>query len=156
MSPNVGPLFGAKGWLDYYLYPHRWGFELLVDGSDLKEHQGRFEPGGVYHKLIEDGVVSTYAILDFRSKRLVDPKPDVLHIVFSEDFEEVALHRSGRSPRKLMLKTEVRGCMRVIKRIAETYNDEIYSYFIWNDVHDKIFGTDKGYRKLKVAENEHN
>ena len=104
MSTNVGPLFGAKGYLDFYLLPQRWGFELLVDGSELKEHQERFSPGGVYHKLIQDEVVSEYAILDMRTKRLVEAKPDVLHIVFSEDFEKATLHRSGSSPRKLMLR----------------------------------------------------
>lgn len=105
MSPNVGPLFGAKGYLDYYLLPHRWGFELLVDGSELKEHQTRFGPGGAYHKLIRDGVVSEHAILDLRTKPLVEADPDVLHIVFSEDFEKATLHRSGSAPQSL----DVRG-----------------------------------------------
>jgi hypothetical protein len=96
ISPNVGPLFGAKGYLDYLLRPHYWGFEPLKDGSKLKDHKERFNPGGIYHNLIEDKVISEYAILDFRTKRLDKASPDMLHIEFSKDFKKATLHRLGR------------------------------------------------------------
>jgi hypothetical protein len=96
ISPNVGPLFGAKGYLDYLLCLHHWGFELLIDGSKLKDHKERFIPGRIYHKLIEDKVISEYAILDFWTKRLDKASPDMLHIEFSKDFKKATLHRLGK------------------------------------------------------------
>ena len=107
MSSNVGPLFGVTSYLDYYLHPQRWGFELLVDGSNLKGHKARFQSQGVYHKLIEDKVISEYAILDFRTKPLVLPSPDVLHIVFSKDFGKATLHRFGSVPNSLDIRGSV-------------------------------------------------
>lgn len=52
LSPDVGPLYGAKGYLDFLLSPLRWGFELLRDGSKPEEHMERFCIGGTYGKLL--------------------------------------------------------------------------------------------------------
>ena len=68
LSPDVGPLYGARGFLDFLLSPLDWGFELLRDGSKLEEHVERFGRGGAYNKLVLDKVVEQYVILDFRIK----------------------------------------------------------------------------------------
>ena len=41
LSPDVGPVFGVAGRVDFMLPPLKWGFELLADGQDMKEHVGR-------------------------------------------------------------------------------------------------------------------
>ena len=71
LSPNVGPLYGARGFLDFLLSPLDWDFELLRDGSNLEEHVQRFGLGSAYDKLVKDEVVKYYVILDFRMKPLV-------------------------------------------------------------------------------------
>ena len=47
LSPDVRPLYGARGFLDFLLSPLGWGFKLLRDGSNLEEHVERF--GQVVH-----------------------------------------------------------------------------------------------------------
>jgi hypothetical protein len=75
----------------------------LIDDSRLKEHKERFVQGGIYHKLIDDKDMSEYAILDFRTKRLIKASAGIWHIEFSEDFKEATLHRVGRLPQLLHL-----------------------------------------------------
>lgn len=41
LSPDVGPLLGVPGRMDFMLMPLKWGFELLADGQDIKEHVER-------------------------------------------------------------------------------------------------------------------
>ena len=42
-SPDVGRIFGTKGFLDFYVDRSRkWGVELVRDGDKLKEHAERF------------------------------------------------------------------------------------------------------------------
>ena len=42
LSPDVGPILGCKGMLDFVLMPLRYGFELLREGRDLQAHQDRY------------------------------------------------------------------------------------------------------------------
>lgn len=35
--------------IDFFIGGYEWGVELTRDGSGLKEHYGRFLPGGKYH-----------------------------------------------------------------------------------------------------------
>ena len=41
LSPDVGPVFGVAGRMDFMLLPLKWGFELLTDGQAIKEHVNR-------------------------------------------------------------------------------------------------------------------
>ncbi|KAG0605270.1 hypothetical protein M758_9G044700 [Ceratodon purpureus] len=101
LPPDVGPLYGARGFLDFFLSPLGWGFELLRDGSNLEEHVLRFGPGGAYDKLVKDEVVKEYVILDFRMKPLVQAVQGVCHVVFSNDFKMATLHTFGSGPETL-------------------------------------------------------
>jgi hypothetical protein len=52
-----------EGGLTFYIDGNlRWGIELLLKGSKLKEHISRFEVGGLYHSL----AVNQYLVVDFR------------------------------------------------------------------------------------------
>ena len=104
LSPDVGPLYGARGFLDFLLSPLGWGFELLRDGSNLEEHVERFGTGGAYDKLVQDEVVVQYVILDFRMKPLpqaFQANGPVCHIVFSDGFDTATLHTFGNEPETL-------------------------------------------------------
>ena len=104
LSPDVGPLYGARGFLDFLLSPLGWGFELLRDGSNLEEHVERFGIGGAYDKLVQDKVVVQYVILDFRMKPLgqtVQANSSICHIVFSNGFNTATLHTFGSEPETL-------------------------------------------------------
>ena len=41
LSPDVGPVFGVAGRMDFMLLRLKWGFELLTDGQAIKEHVDR-------------------------------------------------------------------------------------------------------------------
>ena len=103
LSPDVGPLYGAKGFLDFLLSPLRWGFELLRDGSKPEEHMERFSTSGRYSKLLQDEVVVEYVILDFVMKPLFKDvqASRLLHVVFSVDFKMATLHISMSGPETL-------------------------------------------------------
>ena len=104
LSPDVGPLYGARGFLDFLLSPLGWGFELLRDGSNLEEHVERFGTGGAYDKLVQDKVVVQYVILDFRMKPLVkavQANSSICHIVFSNGSNTATLHTFGSEPETL-------------------------------------------------------
>ncbi|KAG0563070.1 hypothetical protein M758_8G001700 [Ceratodon purpureus] len=106
ISPEVGRLFGAEGYLDYLLSPCGWGFELLRDGTNMKEHIERFEPDGIYSKLLEDKVVKDYVILDLRMKPFSQPiqSSHAVHVVFSDDFNMATLHTLGSEPEVLYVR----------------------------------------------------
>jgi hypothetical protein len=61
----------TSGEIDFYIDGNlRWGIELLIKGSKLKEHISRFEVGGLYYPL----AVNQFAVVDFRFfEKLVAP-----------------------------------------------------------------------------------
>ena len=74
-SPDVGRIFGAPGYLDFYV--EKWGVELVRDGDKLNEHAERFLPGGKYANI----PMNNHAIINFKfserhrvAKRLARPK----------------------------------------------------------------------------------
>jgi hypothetical protein len=53
----------TSGEIDFYIDGNlRWGIELLIKGSKLKEHISRFEVGGLYYPL----AVNQFVVVDFR------------------------------------------------------------------------------------------
>jgi hypothetical protein len=55
--------YSTSGEIDFYIDGNlRWGIELLIKGSKLKDHASRFEEGGLYYPL----AVNQYIIVDFR------------------------------------------------------------------------------------------
>jgi hypothetical protein len=61
----------TSGEIDFYIDGNlRWGIELLIKGSKLKEHISRFQVGGLYYPL----AVNQFAVVDFRFfEKLVAP-----------------------------------------------------------------------------------
>ena len=41
LSPDVGPVLGVPGRMDFVLMPLKWGFELLTDAQAIQEHVDR-------------------------------------------------------------------------------------------------------------------
>ena len=41
LTPDVGPVYGVLGQLDFMLLPLKWGFELLTDGNATKKDADR-------------------------------------------------------------------------------------------------------------------
>ena len=74
-----------------------WAIELLRDGSNLREHESRFEPGGKYSTM----PMGSYAVLDFRSHSSSQPKhlsfatSNTHLVVFSSDYGQATLHHNG-------------------------------------------------------------
>jgi hypothetical protein len=65
ISPDVGAVFGSKGYLDFYIDGEKqWGVELLRNGVEVAEHVGRFKSMGIYRKI----PLHDFAIVDFRAK----------------------------------------------------------------------------------------
>ena len=66
-SPEFG-IEGAPGcgaWWDIWLPQYRFAIEVATVGSDLREIQARFMPGGRYVDWVESGRCSTWAIVYF-------------------------------------------------------------------------------------------
>ena len=72
-------VYGSTGLVDMWVSgrvgpvgPDRmvqWALEFLKNGSDLREHERRFEPGGKYHDLPH----TSFAVIDFRTP--MSPRP---------------------------------------------------------------------------------
>ncbi len=42
LSPDVGPVLGCRGMLNFVLMPPQYGFELVRGPNDLQAHQERY------------------------------------------------------------------------------------------------------------------
>lgn len=61
-SPEVGHIFGANGFLGFYIDTDlKWGVELVRGSDKLQEHSDKFKPGGKYKNI----PMEEYAILNF-------------------------------------------------------------------------------------------
>ena len=62
-SPDVGKLFGANGYLDFYIDGEKqWAVELVKESDQMEEHSKRFDSNNGKYKNIP---IKDYAILNF-------------------------------------------------------------------------------------------
>jgi len=68
---QIGKTFGVNGMVDIFVNgKFGFGLELLRDKNDLKEHRERFlGPNGKYYKLVRNGTIKQYAVIQFRGYR---------------------------------------------------------------------------------------
>jgi len=102
LSPDVGPIFGATGFLDFYVNNNlEWGVELLREGDRMKEHAGRFADGGQYENI----PLKRWVIIDFRheSKGLLKAKPNYWHVIYDNDYRKLTIKREGHDDQQLFL-----------------------------------------------------
>ena len=94
--PDVGAIYGSKGFLDFYLDgAQQWGFELLRNGDKLKGHVERFDLASGRYK---DIPLDDYAVVDFYEvpgNRQVFVNDKYFQVVFSPDFSTVELSHNG-------------------------------------------------------------
>jgi hypothetical protein len=97
--PDVGAIYGSKGFLDFYIDGDiQWGFELLRNGVKLNEHKGRFDAkNGIYKKI----PLRDYAVLDFYQADTFDgshTNADTKYFaaVFSANFKMIQLWHNGK------------------------------------------------------------
>lgn len=50
--------------VDFLIPQPGWGVEILRDGDRLRQHCDRFEPGGSYQRLVQNGVMTDWLVLD--------------------------------------------------------------------------------------------
>jgi len=74
--------------------PVDWAIELLRDGSNLREHESRFEPGGKYCTM----PMGSFAVLDFRRQAATQLRrrssPNTYFVLFSADYGQATLHHA--------------------------------------------------------------
>ena len=95
VSPDVGPIFGSTGFLDFYVNNGlEWGVELLREGDRMSEHLERFI---VDDRSYQDIPLGQCAILDFRhqSNRLQGEKENFRHVIYNDNFSNVEIRRKG-------------------------------------------------------------
>jgi hypothetical protein len=94
--PDVGAIYGSKGFLDFYLNGElQWGFELLRNGSKLMGHMNRFDLASGRYK---DIPLKDYAVVDFyesAGNHQVLAHAKYSKVVFSHDFHTVELSHNG-------------------------------------------------------------
>ncbi|KAL4814738.1 hypothetical protein BDW67DRAFT_176907 [Aspergillus spinulosporus] len=94
MSPEYVIKQGTDGGTIDFLVPQKkWGLELLRDRDRISQHMARFEPGGQYYTMIQNGKMEQYAVLDFTDKPPQKFRPEfrghLYHVVFSENHRKV-------------------------------------------------------------------
>ncbi|KAL3433467.1 hypothetical protein BDV09DRAFT_196699 [Aspergillus tetrazonus] len=94
MSPEYVIKAGTNGGtIDFLVAQKKWGLELLRDRDRISQHMARFEPGGQYFIMIQNGEMEQYAVLDFTDKLPQKFRPEfrgnLYHVVFSENFRKV-------------------------------------------------------------------
>ena len=57
---------GNMGSIDLMVPALGWGYELLLEGSRLGDHEARFGENGQYGKWLKGGFMKDYVLLDFR------------------------------------------------------------------------------------------
>jgi hypothetical protein len=94
--PDVGAIYGSRGFLDFYIDgEQQWGFELLRNGDKLQGHIDRFNlVSGRY----ADIPLADYAVVDFyETDTTVHVVNDQKYykVVFSKDFKMIQLSHNG-------------------------------------------------------------
>ena len=90
ISPDVGPVFGSSGFLDFYVNgAYQWGVELSREGQKMKDHAKRFAEHGAY----TDIPLKQWAIIDFRhrTKTVSSFLPNFWHALYTDDFRTITL-----------------------------------------------------------------
>jgi hypothetical protein len=93
--PDVGAIYGSRGFLDFYIDgEQQWGFELLRDGDKLQGHIDRFDLASGRYR---DIPLADYAVVDFyETDTDVDVCDDKYYkVVFSKDFKMIQLSHNG-------------------------------------------------------------
>ncbi|KAJ3289702.1 hypothetical protein HDU79_003846 [Rhizoclosmatium sp. JEL0117] len=113
LSPDVGALFGVKGFIDFTVQCHYnpmrstflsfWGIELLREGKSLNEHCQRFDvsSGGKYSKLVD--AFDEFVIIDFRKFRPRTFIKNVIYVVYSTDFSSMDIMGEGMKETSISL-----------------------------------------------------
>ena len=93
--PDVGVIYGSRGFLDFYIDgEQQWGFELLRNGDKLQGHIDRFDlASGRY----ADIPLVDYAVVDFYETDTTVHVNDKKYykVVFSKDFKMIQLSHNG-------------------------------------------------------------
>ncbi|CAG8456542.1 7508_t:CDS:2 [Ambispora leptoticha] len=102
ISPDVGPIFGATGFIDFYISGLEWDVEFLREGDDMKGHARRFSRGGSYAKI----PLKHWAIVDFRHqlRRLSCEQPNFWHVLCADDYTNVNIRRLNKQPLPTILR----------------------------------------------------
>jgi len=84
VNPDVGSIFGSKGYIDFYInHDVCWGIELLREGKGAAEHQRRFT--GVYDPI----PFNAFLMVDFRKTTPRKMDPNTLYVIYSSDYKSV-------------------------------------------------------------------
>jgi hypothetical protein len=100
ISPDVGYMFGCKGFIDFYVDGKlKWGIELLREGKQLNQHLERFEPYGRYGDMVKK--FQDYAILDFRldmptSDEISAMGDKLWYIVYESDYSGATIRTKDK------------------------------------------------------------
>ncbi|KAE9396199.1 hypothetical protein BT96DRAFT_1040804 [Gymnopus androsaceus JB14] len=105
LSPEFGTGGLSKaGRIDFFVEGTKgWGIELLREG------EGRFNPGGAYHRWIQQGVVKEHIVIDFRPNNANPSKEhlgynNLFHVIFDSTFQTLlqpptlTLYTLGQKP----------------------------------------------------------
>ena len=95
--PDVGPIYGSRGYLDFYIDSEiQLGFELLRNGNKLFGHFDRFNPSNGIYKAIP---LRDYSVLDFYEHGQFPGgawnQDNYYAAVFSQDFSTIQLWHKG-------------------------------------------------------------
>jgi hypothetical protein len=97
VSPDVGGIFGSRGFVDFYIGGNmKFGIEVARDGAELNRHLARFNAKeGIYPAI----PFNSWIILDFRRKKVKQQsmKRGVLYVVFKDDFQTCSLFSASSS-----------------------------------------------------------
>lgn len=66
LSSEWSPV-GLNGPVDFRMKSMNWAIECVREGDRLQQHVKRFQEGGKYHRWIQDGSITEYIIIDFRT-----------------------------------------------------------------------------------------
>lgn len=97
ISPDVGHVFASDGYIDFYVDGDlQWAIELLREGKDMRDHEKRFEPGGLYHTM--HSKIRRHAILDFRmeDKQVRELRENFWYILYAPDYARVMIRRPDK------------------------------------------------------------
>ncbi|KAF8213633.1 hypothetical protein K438DRAFT_1956999 [Mycena galopus ATCC 62051] len=97
ISPEygTGKTPNATGRIDFFVSAKKWGIELLREGDRIADHLARFAEGGAYDNWIQNGEITDYIVLDFRTraqpKRPFPQEPKLFHVTFADDFSQYVI-----------------------------------------------------------------
>lgn len=101
INPDVGSVYGARGYLDFYIDGLNWCVGIMREGKMMADLIDHFDREGKHSNI----PFARWAIIDFRHKSTAPKKleSNVWYALYADDYKTITVRRQGHEDMVLIL-----------------------------------------------------